>query len=108
MEQGQNIIPSGSSSSHGEPLEVDYRELMKTMKADQEKEVEDFGGLVSSPEVADLTGLSRSHARHELCKLRQAGKVRGTQKTIDGAKGWWYSAKDVYEIFKGSGCLSSE
>jgi len=104
----EKIVSSGSSSATGSPIMVDYKKLIQEVKDSRDKEIEELGGVLSASEVVELTGMSSTHVRDKLLILRKQGRVRAIQSTVNGARGWLYSAQDIYELYKEDECLNSE
>ena len=108
MEQKEKIVSGGSGSSTGGPIEIDYKKLIEEVRLDRAKQIEGLGGVLTAAEIIELTGMSSTHVRDKLSKLRKQGHIRAISSLVNGARGWLYSAKDIYELYKESPCLNLE
>jgi hypothetical protein len=102
MEKRQNSISSGSGTKNGEPLSVDYRQLLKDKVASDKKALEALGDVATSSEIANLLEMPVATFRCKVTTwvrdgvLRRASVVGGR-----GARKWLYSLEDIYKLVGG-------
>lgn len=97
MDETKEIVSGGSGTSHGEPVKIDYRKLLEQERDKAAATLAAIGDTATSAEIGDMLGLSHSHMRTRMHKLRTSDKVRAVPCKD---RGWLYSLEDVYKVIK--------
>ena len=95
MEKSKEVVSSGSSTSHGSPIEIDYRALLGQRQVKKDRLSKEYA---TAKEIATLMGISGSHARKNLLGWRDDGSVEALLDISNGVQAWFYKLSDVCKV----------
>jgi hypothetical protein len=100
MATKQKTVSGGSSTTHGKPVKLDYRQMLVDITKEQQPP-EEWGDVMTIIEITEITGYSRPQVSKIMDDGLRVGKIRGMKTIIGGHKKRVFPAKDVYEYLKG-------
>jgi len=99
MATRKKTVLGGSGSSNGEPVAIDYREMLRALAPATSGAA---GEYATAEEIAELVGLSRVWISQQMLKARRARRVGfcRVRSAGGGPPSFAYRLKDVLEELK--------